>query len=130
MKLVEVVDALFVSTPVLQGITRAVLHTDSWVSTASFQETTKVLNEFSIEPKIDTLNGLKENVIVGHKIPAGTGLYNSKDMIIGSQIEMDRLQSLKNETSSKEDKLVEVTKVNQPKKLIFKIMSEEKKKKV
>ena len=67
---------------------------------SSFQETTKVLNERNLlEPKIDTLNGLKENVIVGHKIPAGTGLFNSKDLIIGSQLEMDKLESLKSETS-------------------------------
>ena len=92
MKLVEVVDATpAVSTPILQGITRNFhLNTDSWVSAASFQETTKVLNEASIRAKIDTLNGLKENVIVGHKIPAGTGLFNSRDVIVGSQLEMDR----------------------------------------
>ncbi len=109
MKQLEVVDATpAVSTPVLQGITRASLHTDSWVSAASFQETTKVLNEASIRAKIDTLRGLKENVIVGHKIPAGTGLFNSKDIIVGSQVEMDRLESLKSITSSEEVEAIEV----------------------
>ena len=99
----EVVDATpAVSTPVLQGITRASLHTDSWVSAASFQETTKVLNEASIRAKIDTLRGLKENVIVGHKIPAGTGLFNSKDIIVGSQEEMDRIESLRSLNTSEE----------------------------
>tara|TARA_B110000495_G_scaffold130540_1_gene113777 strand:- start:18 stop:779 length:762 start_codon:yes stop_codon:yes gene_type:complete len=98
LKLVQVVDATHaVSNPILQGITRASLHTDSWVSAASFQETTKVLNEASIRAKIDTLKGLKENVIVGHKIPAGTGLFENKNTIVGSQVEMDRLESLKNE---------------------------------
>ena len=109
LKLVEVVDATpAVSTPILQGITRASLNTDSWVSAASFQETTKVLNEASIRAKIDTLNGLKENVIVGHKIPAGTGLFNSRDVIVGSQLEMDSLESLKSETSSQELETAEV----------------------
>ena len=109
LKLVEVVDATpAVSTPILQGITRASLNTDSWVSAASFQETTKVLNEASIRAKIDTLNGLKENVIVGHKIPAGTGLFNSRDVIVGSQLEMDSLESIKSETSSQELETAEV----------------------
>ncbi|MDG1718473.1 MAG: DNA-directed RNA polymerase subunit beta', partial [Flavobacteriales bacterium] len=98
LNLVQVVDATpAVSNPILQGITRASLHTDSWVSAASFQETTKVLNEASIRAKIDTLKGLKENVIVGHKIPAGTGLFENKDTIVGSQVEIDRLESLKKE---------------------------------
>ena len=62
------------STAILQGITRASLQTNSFISAASFQETTKVLNEAAVNGKIDHLEGLKENVIVGHKIPAGTGL--------------------------------------------------------
>jgi len=62
------------ATPILQGITRASLQTKSFISAASFQETTKVLNEAAVSGKIDTLEGLKENVIVGHKIPAGTGM--------------------------------------------------------
>ena len=95
LKLVEVKDAVpAVSAPVLQGITRASLHTDSWVSAASFQETTKVLNEASIRAKVDNLNGLKENVIVGHKIPAGTGLFHSNNLIVGSQKEMQDKENL------------------------------------
>ena len=62
------------ATPILQGITRASLQTKSFISAASFQETTKVLNEAAVNGKVDTLEGLKENVIVGHRIPAGTGL--------------------------------------------------------
>ncbi|MEJ6748893.1 MAG: DNA-directed RNA polymerase subunit beta' [Flavobacteriales bacterium] len=97
LKLVQVVDATpAISNPILQGITRASLHNDSWVSAASFQETTKVLNEASIRAKVDTLRGLKENVIVGHRIPAGTGLYPPKDVLVASQVEMDRLEALKN----------------------------------
>jgi DNA-directed RNA polymerase subunit beta' len=61
------------ATPVLQGITKASLQTQSWISAASFQETTRVLTDASTAGKIDTLNGLKENVIVGRLIPAGTG---------------------------------------------------------
>ena len=103
MKLVEVKDAVpAISTPILQGITRASLNTESWVSAASFQETTKVLNEASIKAKIDDLKGLKENVIVGHKIPAGTGLYDTKDMIVGSQEEFDRLSALKDDASDED----------------------------
>jgi len=97
LKLVQVVDATpAISNPILQGITRASLHNDSWVSAASFQETTKVLNEAAIRAKVDTLRGLKENVIVGHRIPAGTGLYPPKDVLVASQVEMDRLEALKN----------------------------------
>ena len=70
--------------PVLQGITRASLQTDSWISAASFQETTKVLNEAAIQGKKDFLNGLKENVIVGHPIPAGSGVRRFHKMIVGS----------------------------------------------
>ncbi len=74
LKLIEVRDALAaVSRPTLQGITQASLKTESWLSAASFQETTKVLSEAAIRGKTDWLNGLKENVIVGHLIPAGTG---------------------------------------------------------
>jgi DNA-directed RNA polymerase subunit beta' len=72
--LVEARDAVnATATPILQGITRASLQTKSFISAASFQETTKVLNEAAVAGKVDTLEGLKENVIVGHKIPAGTG---------------------------------------------------------
>ena len=70
-------------TPILQGITRASLQTKSFISAASFQETTKVLNEAAVNGKVDNLSGLKENVIVGHKIPAGTGNREYGDMIVG-----------------------------------------------
>ena len=70
-------------TPVLQGITRASLQTKSFISAASFQETTKVLNEAAVNGRVDYLSGLKENVIVGHKIPAGTGNREYGDMIVG-----------------------------------------------
>jgi DNA-directed RNA polymerase subunit beta' len=74
-KQVEARDAVpATSTQILQGITRASLQTNSFISAASFQETTKVLNEAAVSGKVDTLSGLKENVIVGHLIPAGTGL--------------------------------------------------------
>ena len=77
--------------PELQGITRASLQTKSFISAASFQETTKVLNEASVNAKEDHLAGLKENVIVGHKIPAGTGLRKYKDLIVGSKSEYNSL---------------------------------------
>jgi len=79
------------SSPILQGITRASLRVKSFISAASFQETTKVLNEASISGKRDPLLGLKENVIVGHLIPAGTGLREYGDIIVGSQEEYDKL---------------------------------------
>jgi len=73
------------STPLLQGITRASLQTQSFISAASFQETTKVLNEAAISGKEDHLLGLKENVIVGHLIPAGTGVRAFQNLIVGSK---------------------------------------------
>jgi DNA-directed RNA polymerase subunit beta' len=73
------------STPLLQGITRASLQTQSFISAASFQETTKVLNEAAISGKEDHLLGLKENVIVGHLIPAGTGVRDFQKMIVASK---------------------------------------------
>jgi DNA-directed RNA polymerase subunit beta' len=76
---------------VLQGITRASLQTNSFISAASFQETTKVLTNASINAKRDNLNGLKENVIVGHKIPAGTGLREYENLIVGSGEEYQAL---------------------------------------
>jgi DNA-directed RNA polymerase subunit beta' len=79
------------STPLLQGITRASLQTQSFISAASFQETTKVLNEAAISGKEDHLQGLKENVIVGHLIPAGTGVREFQKMIVGSQEAYDDL---------------------------------------
>ena len=85
------------SSPILQGITRASLQTDSFISAASFQETTKVLNEAAVKGKIDYLQGLKENVIVGKLIPAGTGFREFKDMIVGSKEEYDNLMAAKSE---------------------------------
>lgn len=78
---------------VLQGITKASLQTKSFISAASFQETTKVLTEAAVNAKVDDLQGLKENVIVGHKIPAGTGLRDYSDIIVGSQEEYDKLKA-------------------------------------
>jgi len=91
-KLVEVRDALSaVSKPTLQGITQASLKTESWLSAASFQETTKVLSEAAIRGKADQLMGLKENVIVGHLIPAGTGQRRFNDLIVNSEEEYQRM---------------------------------------
>ena len=73
------------ATPMLQGITKASLQTKSFISAASFQETTKVLNESAVNGRVDYLDGLKENVIVGHKIPAGTGLRKYDDILVGSK---------------------------------------------
>jgi DNA-directed RNA polymerase subunit beta' len=78
-----------ISRPILLGITRAALSTESWLSAASFQETTKVLTQASIEAKKDFLRGLKENVVVGHKVPAGTGLREYNDLIVGPTEEVD-----------------------------------------
>lgn len=90
MKLVEARDAVpATSLQILQGITRASLQTDSWISAASFQETTKVLNEAAVNGKVDFLEGLKENVIVGHLIPAGTGTRRFGGKIIASKEEME-----------------------------------------
>ncbi len=103
MKLVEVRDAMpAVSKPTLQGITQASLKTESFLSAASFQETTKVLSEAAIRGKADALLGLKENVIVGHLIPAGTGQRQFNNMIVGSQEEYDELVSATE--SSEEEK--------------------------
>ena len=79
------------ATPILQGITKASLQTKSFISAASFQETTKVLNESAVNARIDYLDGLKENVIVGHKIPAGTGLRRYDDILVGSKKSYDEL---------------------------------------
>ena len=94
--LVEAKDAIAATaTPILQGITRASLQTKSFISAASFQETTKVLNEAAVSGKIDTLEGLKENVIVGHKIPAGTGMRDYENIIVGSKEEYDEIMARK-----------------------------------
>ena len=94
LKLVQVRDAVAAtSTQVLQGITRAALGTKSFMSAASFQETTKVLNEAAIRGKVDYLEGMKENVICGHLIPAGTGLRQWDKIIVGSKEEYERMQA-------------------------------------
>ncbi len=96
--LVEARDAVpATATPILQGITRASLQTKSFISAASFQETTKVLNEAAVSGKVDTLEGLKENVIVGHKIPAGTGMRDYDSIIVGSKEEYDEIMARKEE---------------------------------
>ena len=92
LKPVEVRDAIpATSTQILQGITRAALGTSSFMSAASFQETTKVLNEAAINGKVDRLEGMKENVICGHLIPAGTGQREFEKIIVGSKDEYDRI---------------------------------------
>ncbi len=91
---VQVRDAVpATSTQILQGITRAALQTKSFMSAASFQETTKVLNEAAIRGKQDFLEGMKENVICGHLIPAGTGLRQWDRIVVGSREEYDRMQA-------------------------------------
>ena len=85
------------ATPILQGITRASLQTKSFISAASFQETTKVLNEAAVNGKVDTLEGLKENVIVGHRIPAGTGVREYEHIIVGSKEEFNEMMKVKEE---------------------------------
>ena len=91
LKRVTVRDAVpATSTQILQGITRAALQTKSFMSAASFQETTKVLNEAAVRRKVDYLQGMKENVICGHLIPAGTGLREFEKIIVSSREDMDR----------------------------------------
>ncbi|MEM6842431.1 MAG: DNA-directed RNA polymerase subunit beta' [Bacteroidota bacterium] len=106
-KIVQVRDARpAVAKPTLQGITQASLGTESFISAASFQETTKVLSEASIRGKADHLNGLKENVIVGHLIPAGTGMRQYKNIIVGSKEEYEALRA------SRESKVEETSSAN------------------
>ncbi len=101
LKLLEVRDAeAATGKPTLQGITQASLGTESFISAASFQETTKVLSEASIRGKADSLIGLKENVIVGHLIPAGTGIRKFGNYIVNSQDEYDTLVSAREEFES------------------------------
>ena len=103
LKLVKVRDAEpAVSRPTLQGITQASLGTESFISAASFQETTKVLSEASIKGKADHLIGLKENVIVGHLIPAGTGLREYSDLIVGSKEELEAIREERSQEQEKE----------------------------
>jgi DNA-directed RNA polymerase subunit beta' len=85
------------ATPILQGITRASLQTKSFISAASFQETTKVLNEAAVSGKVDDLEGLKENVIVGHRIPAGTGMREYDQIIVGSKDDYNEMMANKEE---------------------------------
>jgi DNA-directed RNA polymerase subunit beta' len=106
-KLVQVRDAeTAVSAPTLQGITAASLGTESFISAASFQETTKVLSEAAIRGKRDYLLGLKENVIVGHLIPAGTGQRSIQNIIVGSQEEYDKLSENMERTSKKSSEAI------------------------
>ncbi|HZW77504.1 MAG TPA: DNA-directed RNA polymerase subunit beta' [Flavobacteriaceae bacterium] len=99
-ELVEARDAVpATATPILQGITRASLQTKSFISAASFQETTKVLNEAAVAGKVDLLEGLKENVIVGHKIPAGTGIRKYDSIIVGSKEELEAMNRMKQEVN-------------------------------
>ena len=100
-KPVESRDAMTATAePLLQGITKASLHTDSFISAASFQETTKVLNQAAVSGKVDHMLGLKENVIVGHKIPAGTGMKKFRDLLVGSVDDLNRM-------TNKEEEIVE-----------------------
>ena len=96
LRIVQVRDAVpATSTQILQGITRAALQTKSFMSAASFQETTKVLNEAAIRGKQDYLEGMKENVICGHLIPAGTGLRAWDKLVVGSREDYERMQANK-----------------------------------
>lgn len=103
-KLVETRDAMpATSTQMLQGITRAALQTRSFMSAASFQETTKVLNEAAINGKVDRLEGMKENVIVGHKIPAGIGLREYEKLVVMTKDDYERIsEASKNVTDMPE----------------------------
>jgi DNA-directed RNA polymerase subunit beta' len=99
LKVVDARDAIpATSSQVLQGITRAALQTNSFFSAASFQETTKVLNEAAILGKVDKLEGLKENVIVGHLIPAGTGQRDYNSIIVGSLEDYENLVGAEQES--------------------------------
>ena len=96
LRLVQVRDAVqATATQILQGITRAALGTKSFMSAASFQETTKVLNEAAIRGKQDRLEGMKENVICGHRIPAGTGLRQFDKLVVGSREDYERIEANK-----------------------------------
>ena len=105
MKLIESRQTIpATSNQVLQGITKAALQTKSFMSAASFQETTKVLNEAAIMGKVDKMQGLKENVIVGHLIPAGTGMGKYKNIIVGSR---EEYEALMNKEKEKPNKVIE-----------------------
>ena len=103
-KLVEVRDAKpATATPVLLGITKASLGVQSWISAASFQETTKVLSTAAINGKLDNMIGLKENVITGHLIPAGTGQRDFENIIVGSKEEYEVLSATREAMSFDDD---------------------------
>ncbi|HEY0731574.1 MAG TPA: DNA-directed RNA polymerase subunit beta', partial [Chitinophagaceae bacterium] len=103
-KLVEYRDAKpATSAPTLLGITKASLGVTSWISAASFQETTKVLSSAAIQGKTDDMLGLKENVITGHLIPAGTGLREFENMVVGSKEEYELLQTTREAMSFDEE---------------------------
>ncbi len=107
MKLIEARDAVpATSAQELQGITKAALQTNSFMSAASFQETTKVLNEAAIFGRVDELEGLKENVIVGHLIPAGTGIRKYNNLVVGSKEEYERLTASAGSRETVEDSAV------------------------
>ncbi|NCA78864.1 MAG: DNA-directed RNA polymerase subunit beta' [Sphingobacteriia bacterium] len=109
LKLVEVRDAMpATSTQMLQGITRAALQTNSFMSAASFQETTKVLNEAAINAKIDKLEGMKENVICGHLIPAGTGLREYDKLVVASKEDYQRLANAGKDMVDAEEMMEEI----------------------
>ena len=113
LKPVQVRDAVAAtSTQILQGITRAALQTKSFMSAASFQETTKVLNEAAIRGKVDSLDGMKENVICGHLIPAGTGLREFDKIIVGSKEDYDRVQANRKNVLDYSDKKEEEEKAD------------------
>ncbi len=108
MKLVEVRDAIpATANQVLQGITRAALQTSSFMSAASFQETTKVLNEAAIQGKVDRLEGMKENVICGHRIPAGTGLKEYDKLIVGNKEDFERMQEASGRSRTFDEMIIE-----------------------
>jgi DNA-directed RNA polymerase subunit beta' len=108
-KLIEARDAIpATSNQILQGITKAALQTQSFMSAASFQETTKVLNEAAIHGKVDNLDGLKENVIVGHLIPAGTGGREYQRMIVGSMEDYEKLVNVKRAVSVDGEEIMEI----------------------
>ena len=103
LKLVEARDAIpATSNQILQGITRAALRTNSFMSAASFQETTKVLSEAAIRGKVDTLEGLKENVICGHLIPAGTGQREYERIIVASMEDYNRMAAAPRRSAKEE----------------------------
>ena len=91
-----------IANPILQGITRASLKTTSWISAASFQETTKVLNESAVNGKTDELRGLKENVVVGQQIPAGTGFFRKNNILVGSNAEYNQMKGIESDDEKTE----------------------------